>query len=546
MSKIWKSLLATPAILGIAFMFSSLGANAAESYRAKEARQTQETHIAQVSPTADAPTTTPNNRELLEQINRYSQEDGDDLGQVNNVFQLRDVSPGDWAFEALRNLVERYGCIAGFPNGTYRGNQPLTRYEFAAGLNACLQQIERLIAASGSGFGEGDLSQIQRLTQEFEAELATLGTRVDNLESRTAFLEENQFSTTTKLQGEVIFALSDEFLSDTADGGGDNNTVFQDRVRLVLKTSFTGKDTLYTRLAAGNAQGVTFNDDTGDLEANGQFTLEGGNAIEGTQTFNVFNPGSNDVIVDWLAYYFPLKLGEFAQFQTYIAAFGGIHSDYVPTLNPYFEDFDGGNGALSAFATENPIYRIGGGAGGALSFQLGFLEGVLGPSTATVGYLAGPGADNPGDDNGLFNGEYAALGQLNFNVGDRIGVGLTYVHGFHNSGGNIFDLDGVPIVGTSLANNPATMLPGGGTDVPLVTNSYGVEVAFRLSEKISISGFGTYTDTILLGRGDAETWTYGGGIAFSDFGKEGNLLGLFAGVQPYVGNIDAPGVGRHF
>ena len=168
MSKIlWKSLLATPAILSIAFIFS-LGANAAESYRAKEASQTEETYIAQGAPTADAPAETPNNQELLDQINRYSQEDGDNLGQVNSVSQLRDVSPGDWAFEALRNLVERYGCIAGFPNGTYRGNQPLTRYEFAAGLNACLQQIERLIAASGgSDLGQGDLSQIQRLTQEF-------------------------------------------------------------------------------------------------------------------------------------------------------------------------------------------------------------------------------------------------------------------------------------------------------------------------------------------------------------------------------------------
>ena len=80
-----------------------------------------------------------------------SYEDGTDpLEQVTNVSQLRDVSPGDWAFEALRSLVERYGCIAGYPDGTYRGNRAMSRYEFAAGLNACLQQIERLL---GSGTG---------------------------------------------------------------------------------------------------------------------------------------------------------------------------------------------------------------------------------------------------------------------------------------------------------------------------------------------------------------------------------------------------------
>ena len=60
------------------------------------------------------------------------------LEQVTSVSQFSDVQPTDWAFQALQSLVERYGCIAGYPNGTYRGNRALTRYEFAAGLNACL------------------------------------------------------------------------------------------------------------------------------------------------------------------------------------------------------------------------------------------------------------------------------------------------------------------------------------------------------------------------------------------------------------------------
>ena len=72
----------------------------------------------------------------------------DPMDQVTNVSQLSDVSPGDWAYEALRNLVERYGCIAGYPDGTFRGNRAMTRYEFAAGLNSCLQQIERLIGVA--------------------------------------------------------------------------------------------------------------------------------------------------------------------------------------------------------------------------------------------------------------------------------------------------------------------------------------------------------------------------------------------------------------
>jgi hypothetical protein len=70
------------------------------------------------------------------------------VSQVTSVSQLSDVQPGDWAFQALQSLVERYGCIAGYPNGTFRGNRALSRYEFAAGLNACLDRVNELIATA--------------------------------------------------------------------------------------------------------------------------------------------------------------------------------------------------------------------------------------------------------------------------------------------------------------------------------------------------------------------------------------------------------------
>ena len=74
------------------------------------------------------------------------------LNQVTKINQFRDVSPQNWSYEALKNLVENYGCIVGYPDGTYRGDRALTRYEFAAGLNACLGQIEkRILEARGQG-----------------------------------------------------------------------------------------------------------------------------------------------------------------------------------------------------------------------------------------------------------------------------------------------------------------------------------------------------------------------------------------------------------
>ena len=92
------------------------------------------------------------------------------MAQVTSVSQFSDVQPTDWAFQALQSLVERYGCIAGYPNGTYRGNRAMTRYEFAAGLNACLDRVNELIAAATRDLlTREDLITLQRLQSEFSA-----------------------------------------------------------------------------------------------------------------------------------------------------------------------------------------------------------------------------------------------------------------------------------------------------------------------------------------------------------------------------------------
>ncbi|MFM7393381.1 MAG: S-layer homology domain-containing protein, partial [Cyanobium sp.] len=48
-------------------------------------------------------------------------------GQVTSISQFSDVRPSDWAYQALSNLIERYGCVAGYPNGTFKGGQAMTR-----------------------------------------------------------------------------------------------------------------------------------------------------------------------------------------------------------------------------------------------------------------------------------------------------------------------------------------------------------------------------------------------------------------------------------
>merc|ERR1712078_24163 len=115
--------------------------------------------------------------------------------QVTSVTQFSDVYPTDWAYQALSNLVETYGCVAGYPNGTFRGNRAMTRYEAAALLNACLDRVT------------GMTDELKRLIREFETELAIIKVRVDGLEARVGELEATQFSTTTKLKGYSAWVL---------------------------------------------------------------------------------------------------------------------------------------------------------------------------------------------------------------------------------------------------------------------------------------------------------------------------------------------------
>jgi hypothetical protein len=176
-------------------------------------------------------------------VNQYSTE------QVTSVSQLSDVQPTDWAYQALSNLVERYGCVAGYANGTFGGGRAMTRYEAAALLNACLDRVTEAT------------DELGRLANEFRDELTVIQGKVASLETKVGALEATQFSTTTKLKGEASFIL----------GGVDNawtpgkesstnvgNTAFNYDLRINLDTSFTGKDLLKTRLRSGNFSSQPF------------------------------------------------------------------------------------------------------------------------------------------------------------------------------------------------------------------------------------------------------------------------------------------------
>lgn len=564
MSKVfWNALKLSPVLLGATLLVASR-AQAAEvsaadlapnpSVATSETLQIQPVDSKLVAVNAPVATTevapvNPATQEIIESApvvvsqNAPTAPTSDNLAQVTSVSQLSDVQPTDWAFQALQSLVERYGCIAGYPDGTYRGNRALTRYEFAAGLNACLDRVNELIAtATADLVRREDLATLQRLQEEFSAELATLRGRVDAVEARTAELEANQFSTTTKLTGEVVAAVSDAFGDDRAiedfdgqdndndeddeddeddDGNLDEgtNTTLSARARLNFNTSFTGRDLLRTRLQAANIS--SFN--TGTPMTRLGFETDTGNQFE----------------IDDFFYRFPI--GERVQVQVDFA--NTEFNDNVYTFNPAFES--SGRGAISRFGRFNPIYRVGSGAGLTLNFN------PNGPIGASVGYIANT-AENPSDGTGLFDGSFAALGQIAFRPSEAINIGLTYARTYDKGNGGDTDGDGIIDVlgGGGVAGADATSLfDGTGSNranrpfgnVPTTANHYGVQASFRASDKFTLSGWAGLTeaeDQFRAGDNSATSFNYAVTLAIQDIGPEGSQLGFIFGQPPKVTDND--------
>lgn len=167
--------------------------------------------------------------------------DATDLAQVTKIDELSDIEPTDWAYQALAALIQRYGVISGYPDGTFRGNRSLSRYEFAAALQGVLEQLN-----NGTFVSQEDLVTLQRLELEYRLPLNEIRTRLEDIEGRITKLESNQFSATSKLQGEVIFALTE---------GRQANPTFVARTRLNFTTSFTPNNRLITQLEVGNNGG---------------------------------------------------------------------------------------------------------------------------------------------------------------------------------------------------------------------------------------------------------------------------------------------------
>ena len=486
----------------------------------------------------------------LDQINLQNNSDNY-LGQIVNVESLRDVVPTDWAYQALANLVNRYGCIAGFPDRTFRGSQPLSRYEFAAGLNSCLNQIERLIASNES-VNQEDLATIQSLKQRFEQELKLLSNRLDNLTEKTALLEDNQFSTTTKLNGEVIFSLAGATGGDPV-AGDDSQIVFNDRLRLDLNTSFSGKDLLITGLQAYNFGGAI--DGSGSIQ-NTLFPTEslltaGSTKLSFEPQFPRFNPQdiseeveSNSVDLYKLLYIFPSGLDKLTLF----AGTAAEADDAFPTIIPFADE---GQGAVSRFAALNPVLRISGGTSQTgLASATGFIWNISDKIDWRALYASVNAAiPEKGDSNvlgaGLFSGSMLASTQLTLKPRDNIDLGLNYAYSYHELDILATGLNSVSETALAIPNqtiNPdGTVNVGGIVDTPIQIHSIGTSLNWNILPDLAVTGYGSYffVDSVSGPEASSEFLSWMTGIYAQDLLQEGNTAGLIFG-QP-LNRVDANG-----
>ncbi len=473
--------------------------------------------------------------------------------QIDRAAAAIEIKPGDWAYQTLQSLSTKYRC-ANAPTG----NQTLSREEFASSLNTCLQSVEQLVARKQRKVkvkkrravspppevapeptpeilpppapaptpvappapvepqvSQQDLDQIKQLIQSFQGELKGVDARLTSLDGKVAALKDQSFSTTTKLVGEVIFAV-------TGLAGGpanaSRNTIFSDRVRLNFRSSFTGKDLLLVRLQSRNSNSFSGapSGNAGGVGGPINMTKLG---FEGSE--------ENATTLHRLQYQLPLA----STTKVFIEAVGSEINDNYYTFNPELQA--AGTGSFTRFGRFAPIYRLnneGAGIGVDHKFSpnLGLVLSYAVPRVAIPGVAGTPPetVSNVSGEGGLFNGANVMFSQLTVKPGDDVSVGLAYAHSYNYAGTGVSGANG-----SNFANNPFN---SGAVLVPTSANHYTVLGSINLSKNLIFSAWGGLTQAKreTAAGGTADIWNYAATLAAKDFGSKGSTLGLVVGMQP--------------
>ena len=414
-------------------------------------------------------------------------------GSVTSVSDLVDISPTHWAYQALRQLAERHGCLSTDGDGFFRGDHALTRYEFVAALSLCLETLGDTLDNIGQdGLPESELATIRRLQEEFKTELATLDREIGDLEQRVEALQNQQFSTTAVLGGEVIFGLTGAAAGDTP-GDGDREITVSHLTRMQIVSSFTGRDRLRLQWSTSNFSGLSSPNSLGTDMARLSFQSD----------------SDNEIRLDLLEY----RVAAFSDRVVFTVRPVGFDLSSVLTANSGF--FDSGRGSISRFGEASPVFKL-----GALDVGGGFDWLVSDTVRFQAAYGVGDGSD---PDFGLLGGDRSAAGaQILIKPSPQLLAGLAYINSYSDTGrldtftGSLnADLSGDRI-------EPAQIHAVSGT------------LQWRVSPRLTLGAWGAWFWTDYLDSdARATTNTYLVSAAFSDpFGREGDLLAFLIGQPP--------------
>lgn len=374
-----------------------------------------------------------------------------------------------------------------------------------------MDRINELIAAATADLvRKEDLLALQKLQEEFAAELATLRGRVDALEARASTLEKQQFSTTTKLFGQVILGVQGRSSPDIELAGfqfNDNSDQVNviSNVQLSLFTQFSERSILLTGLQAGNGNNFVQRL-TNDVLLG--YAGDTGGAVQISDLTYRHLFGNNLAVIA-----------------------GAVGVNMVNVFRGANRVESAGFGPLSRFAQRNPIQNIGGdGAGVGFDWQIVDWVSLQGVYTSNR-------ANDP-VNGGLFGGENGGTtvgAQLTLAPLSNLDIALNYVNSYSPSG----------FLGTSVGDDQLALPNPFSFRAPIKTNAFGGTVAWRVSPRITIGGWAGFTHSDLQGfDGEVKTFNWMAFLNFPDLGGAGNLGGIYVGQPPRITDSDLP-IGRN-
>ena len=242
-----------------------------------------------------------------------------------------DVTADDWAYQAVSDLSAQ-GVVEGYPDGTFKGERNMTRYELA-------QIVARLMAKEDQLNAEQQAT-LDKLAGEYADELANLGVRVSNLEKKVGNISWSgdarmRYINKAETNGKDAKDAWDGRLRLTVKGQVNDSTYAQGRIATNMYFKDADKDdgnTTMDRLFVNHS----FGDKTSVVLGRQDLTVFGG--LEYDDAFDGAKLAYNDGKFDAYAAFGRLKSGDTKD----DAAFGGLGYDFgVAKLNAAYFNFTG-------------------------------------------------------------------------------------------------------------------------------------------------------------------------------------------------------------